>query len=165
MHMTNDRLSAGLRSRDSFTLRRCQIVLACRSGQRVEEIARTIGCGEQTVRATVHAFNRDGVSALTRKSHRPKTGPTAQPIFDQERSRWLGETIRKSPRSFGKDTSLWSTPLLAQAAFEQGVTERIVDEETVRRALVRLGVNWKRAKKCIASPDPAYERKKSDGTV
>jgi hypothetical protein len=32
--------------------------------------------------------------------------------------------------------------------------------ESIRRALKRLGVGWKRAKDWITSPDPAYARKK-----
>jgi hypothetical protein len=35
-----------------------------------------------------------------------------------------------------------------------------VTGETIRQALRRLGVGWKRAKAWITSPDPAYLRKK-----
>jgi len=46
---------------------------------------------------------------------------------------------------------LWST---------QGLTEKLVGIETIRQALLRLGVGWQRAKHWIPSPDPVYQRKK-----
>ena len=36
--------------------------------------------------------------------------------------------------------------------------------ESIRQALVRMGIGWKRAKRWITSPDPAYLRKKTRGT-
>jgi hypothetical protein len=49
---------------------------------------------------------------------------------------------------------------LAQVSLAQGITSREVSDETIRRALKRLGENWKRAKKWITSPDPRYEQKR-----
>jgi hypothetical protein len=37
--------------------------------------------------------------------------------------------------------------------------------ETMRQALSRVGINWKRAKRWITSPDPEYQRKKGDATA
>ena len=48
----------------------------------------------------------------------------------------------------------------AQVSFAQGLTPRLVSVETIRVALRRLRVSWKRAKHWITSPDPAYARKK-----
>src|SRR5688500_18582595 len=46
-------LEAGLRSSDaSFTLRRCQILLASDRGENAYEIARSLGCNPQTEHAT-----------------------------------------------------------------------------------------------------------------
>ena len=39
-----------------------------------------------------------------------------------------------------------------------------VSDETIRQALLRLGVGWKRAKTWITSPDPSYLRKKGRAT-
>jgi len=41
----------------------------------------------------------------------------------------------------------------------------VLSEETIRRALSRLGVGWKRAKRWLTSPDPAYIRKKAAATA
>ncbi len=39
-----------------------------------------------------------------------------------------------------------------------------LEAETIRDAIHRLGMGWKRAKDWITSPDPAYLRKKSGVT-
>ncbi len=72
--------------------------------------------------------------------------------------------LHRSPRDFGKPTSLWTLSLAAEVAFEQGLTERQLSHESIRQVLKRLGVGWKRAKTWITSPDPHYARKKSDAT-
>jgi DNA-binding NarL/FixJ family response regulator len=46
-------LEQGLRSKNAFTLRRCQILLASARGTSVREIAAHIGCSVQTVRNTI----------------------------------------------------------------------------------------------------------------
>jgi hypothetical protein len=45
------------------------------------------------------------------------------------------------------------------------MTEALVSIETIRQALLRLGVGWQRAKHWITSPDPEYLRKKNDATL
>ena len=50
-------------------------------------------------------------------------------------------------------------------AFSHGITERLISDETIRQALLRLGFGWKRAKTWITSPDPAYLRRRSLGTA
>jgi hypothetical protein len=46
----------------------------------------------------------------------------------------------------------------------ESLTPRLVTDETIRLALRRLGVTWKRAKHWLTSPDPAYARKKNGAT-
>ncbi len=50
---------------------------------------------------------------------------------------------------------------MADVAFEQQLTPRRLSHEAVRQAVKRLGSGWKRAKRWITSPDPAYARKKA----
>jgi hypothetical protein len=76
----------------------------------------------------------------------------------------LRALLHQSPRIFGKPTSLWTLPLAAEVAYAEGLTSRRVSGEAIRRALVRLGVRWQRAKHWITSPDPAYVRKKNGAT-
>src|SRR5262252_7127906 len=66
-------LKAGLRTADAWRVRRCQIILASEYGAGVPRIARQMGCSEQTVRNTIHAFTTHGVVCLQRASSRPRT--------------------------------------------------------------------------------------------
>jgi transposase len=153
---------AGLRAADAFTLRRCQIVLASVRGERAPEIARRLGCDDQTVRNTIHAFNTAGVRSLRRRAPRPRTVRAA---FDAPRAERLRALLHQRPRAFGKATGLWTLDLAAAVSFEQGLTATRVSGETIRATLARLGLKWKRAKRWITSPDPAYARKKDAATA
>jgi transposase len=150
-------LQAGLHSADSFVLRRCQILLASSQGQTPSQIAQRVGRTSQTVRNVIHAFDDRGLSCLSQGSKRPKKLRT---ILDESATDTLKDMLHQSPRDYGKPTSIWTLELAAQASFEQGLSPHQVSIETVRMALKRLGMGWKRAKKWIVSPDPEYLRKK-----
>ena len=152
-----DAVELGLRSSDAFTLRRSQIIGASARGERVPRLARGLSCDEQTVRNAIHAFNAEGVAALTKRSCAVHTDQAAFPPAAAERLRAL---VHRSPRDFGHPTSLWTLELAAAEAFRQGLTAARVTGETIRTTLLRLGVRWLRAKTWITSPDPAYEGKK-----
>jgi transposase len=153
-------LRAGLHSRDAFTLRRCQILLASAQGQRPAQIAAALGCASQTVRNTLHAFERQGADCVTRRSNRPHS---AHYLLDEPRAERLRDLLHQSPRAFGHAQSHWTLPLAAEVAYQQGLSERVLSPETVRQAIQRLGLGWKRAKQWITSPEPAYGRKKKPG--
>src|SRR5258708_32127486 len=73
-------VTAGLRSKDPFVLRRCQILLASARGERAPRIAEQVGCDDQTVLDALHAFNAHGLTALHKASpraHHPR--PPAVP--------------------------------------------------------------------------------------
>lgn len=154
-------LLAGLRSREAFTLRRSQILLASADRQRPSQIARRLGCAVGTVRNAIHAFEVEGPSCLAEKKRGPKD---TRPVLGGERAGELKALLHQAPRRFGKPRSTWTLPLLAEVAFERGLTPRRLSHETIRRAVKRLGIGWRRAKRWITSPDPAYARKKSRGT-
>jgi len=151
-------LEAGLRSRDAFTLRRAQILLASARGDRSLQIATYLGCSNQTVLNTLHAFQKEGLECLRAKSSAPHH---VQAIWSTERDNEFRELLHQSPRLFGKLRSTWTLQLLAEVCFEQGITTRKVSDESVRRTLQRLDINWKRAKYWMTRPDPHYARKKA----
>ena len=155
-------LQEGLRSSNAFVLRRCHILLASARGQTARVIGEALGCDDQTVRNVLHAFNTQGLAALTRHSCAPQRTPHA--AFDGLRREQLRALLHQSPRTFGYATSLWTLALAAQVAYAEGLTHRPISGEAMRRALARLGVRWKRAKHWITSPDPAYRRKKNGAT-
>jgi transposase len=155
-------LQKGLRSKDTFTMRRSQTLLASSRGERAPKIALNLGCASQTVRDAIHDFNGRGLDALDRKSSRPKKTRDA---FDRRSAEALREMLHRSPREFGYESSLWTLQMAAHAAFERGLTDERVSGETIRATLSRvLGVRWMRAKRWITSPDPLYERKKGGAT-
>ena len=129
-------LRAGLRSREAFTLRRAQILLASAEGQRPSQIAARVGCSVGTVRNTIHAFEKEGAGCLGEKKRGPKD---AQPILDEAKADPLKGILHQSPRRFGKARSTWTLDLLADVAFEQELTPRRLSHEAVRQAVKRLG--------------------------
>lgn len=156
------KLKEGLRSPSAFSLKRCQILLASAEGKVPSQIAGQVGCVVQTVRNALKAFNRVGLECLTPQSSRPQTSSR---FFDQSKSEALGQLLKQSPRTYGQSSSLWTLEVVAQVCFETGLTEQLVSNETIRRALKALGIKWLRAKHWISSPDPAYSEKKSDETA
>ena len=158
-----DRLEGGLRSPDVYVLRRCQVLLASARGEWVPRIAAMLGCDDQTVRNVIREFERDGLDAcLTPGSTRPHTIHAKVDAVATEQLRAL---LHQSPRTFGEPTSVWTLELVSEVAFAQGITAEQVSDETIRQALLRPGVRWRRAKQWITSPDPEYARKKGRATA
>jgi len=155
-------LEQGLRSSSAFTVRRCQILLISVDEQlKSWEIGERLRCSDQCVRDAIRAFGAEGVRCLEEKS---RARHTEQATFDQIGRDWLKSVLRQSPRSLGYERSLWTLDMLAELAYQEGYSERLVSPETVSRALAREGISWQRAKHRINSPDEQYARKKSGGT-
>ena len=125
------------------------------------EIRARLGYATQTVRDALRAFAAEGTACLREKSHRPRS---ARPALDGPAAERLRALLHRSPRDFGKPTSLWTLDLAAEVACAEGITARVMSGGSIRRALNRLGVGWKRAKTWVTSPDPAYLRKRTRGT-
>ncbi len=145
-------------------MRRCQILLASAGGQNAYQIARNLGCNPQTVRNVIHKFNEEGLEeTLRRGSNRPHTVNRA---FDPERVEALREMLHRSPREFGKDSSLWTMEMAALVSFEESLTKERVSGETIRATLARMGVRWQR-EPSTGSPLPTRymrEKKKARST-
>ena len=155
------RLEAGLRGTDAFTVRRAQIVLLSAEGRRPREIARGLRCAVQTVRNGIRAFNAQGVVSLVAASSRPRS---AAPILGEVELERLRAILHQSPRAFGHTGSTWTLALLAELAHAEGLSPAVLSVETIRQALLRLEVGWKRAKRWLTSPDPAYAQKNAAAT-
>jgi transposase len=154
-------LRAGLRSPDAFTLRRCHILLASADGLRPAQIAGRFSCASQSARNAIRAFHAEGLACLRPKSHRPTS---IHPEMGDAACERLRALLHRSPRDFAVPRSTWTLATAAEVAVAEAITARLVSDETIRQALLRLGVGWKRAKTWITSPDPAYLRKKTRGT-
>src|SRR5215207_9335843 len=128
-----ERLEVGLHSKDVYVVRRCQILLASAREWWVPRIA------------------------VTRGSSRPHT---IHAKVDEAAAEQIRALLHQSPRTFGRPTSVWTMELAAEVSFAEGITAERVSDETIRQAILRLGVRRKRAKQWITSPDPEYARKK-----
>src|SRR5579883_1319452 len=151
-------VQAGLRSSDAFVLLRCQILLASARKERVPQIALQLGCDDQTVRNVIHGFNASGLDVLRRGSSRPHRLRTS---FTPEGLERLYDLLHHSPREWDFERGTWTLELVAQVCLEQGISTAPISDESVRRALQRLGTTWKRAKHWVTSPDPLYLQKKN----
>ncbi len=151
-------LEAGRRSSQGFTVRRSLMLLASAEGKPTTTIASLIGCSDQTVRNAIHDFHERGLAVLQPKSSRPHT---THEVFDALSRQRLRALLHQSPRTFGKNTSIWTLDLAAEVSVTVGIASRPISRETIRNALRQLGVRWKRAKHWITSPDPDYVRKKT----
>jgi hypothetical protein len=80
-----------------------------------------------------------------------------------ERER-LRAILHQPPRAFGHARSTWTLALLAEVAQAEGLSASVLSIETIRQALLRLEVGWKRAKRWLTSPDPAYAQKNAAAT-
>ena len=143
---------AGLRSASAFTVRRCQLLLARAERQPPTTIARSLHCTDPTVRNTRHAFHQRGLTVLQPRSSRPHTPAT---LFDAGACEALRALLPQRPRTCGKPPSRWTLALAAEGSFAQGLTPRLVSDATIRVALRRLRVSWKRAKHWSTRPAPA----------
>ena len=158
-----ERLEAGLGAQEPYEVRRCQILLASDRGEWAPHIAEMLGCTDQTVRNVVREFEQAGLEAcLTRGSSRPHT---IHRKVDEVADEHLRALLHQSPRTFGKPTSVWTLDLAAEVSVAEGIITERVSGETIRQAILRLGVRWKRAKQWITSPDPEYARKKVPATA
>ncbi len=157
-----NQLRRSLKSGNGFTVRRAQMILkSADEGLKVDEIGEQLGCTGQTVREAIHAFDREGLNCLEAKKMGRRDDQRA---FDEEARETLRELLRRSPRDYGHESSLWTLAMLAETSAKEGLVQAGVSSETVRTTLLAMGINWRRAKKRITSPDPDYERKKSDAT-
>ena len=72
--------------------------LASSRGERAPQIAAQLGCDDQTVLDALHAFNAEGLAALTKGSSRPKRTRVA---FAPDQAEHLRALAHRSPREFG----------------------------------------------------------------
>ncbi len=117
-------------------------------GERVEAIAREVGCSALTVRRRLHRFDAVGIEGL---GDRPKPGrPRRLTAADESK---LIALVRQAPpgrlvtQEDGtmvardeKGSAQWSLTALAQAAKETGMQ---VKRSQIRTILLREGVRWR----------------------
>ena len=153
-------LETGLRSSSAFTVRRCQRLLASAEGQATSQW-RTTCVAPLRLSATLCMRCTTAAGLWQPLSSRLHTMAT---LFAAGACESLRALLPQSPRTFGKPPSRWTLALAAEVSCAQGLTPRLVSDETMRLALRRLRVTWKRGQTWSTGPDPAYARQKNGAT-
>lgn len=151
-------LESGLKSKDLFVYRRSQTLLLSAEGFSTTEIASKVGYHPESVRQIIKKFDEQGLAVLEQGSKKPLTQTRTISAANAEK---IKELLRRSPREFNQDSSLWTLEMLAEVSYAEGLSTRKVSDETIRTTLKALGVNWKRAKRWLRSSDPHYAHKKN----
>ncbi len=99
-----------------------------------------------------------GPELLQETSHRKHHLQTKFSFAGLER---LAGLVHESPRQYGYHTTLWSLEQLAEVSDKEGLSSETVSHETVRQALKKLDIDWRRARQHITSPDAHDARKKA----
>ncbi len=125
-----------------------RMVVRSWDGERVEAIAKDLGCSALTVRRRLHRFDAEGIEGL---GDRPKPGrPRRLTVEDDSK---IIALVRQAPpgrlvtQEDGtmvardeKGSAQWSLNALAQAAKEAGIR---VKRSQIRTILRREGVKWR----------------------
>lgn len=155
------KLRGELKSKNGVVVRRSHIILmSANEGLKAQAIAGRVGYSDETVRQVLQRFNQEGLPAIYPKSN---ARPDDQRAYKDAERKQLKAIVHQSPRDFGCESSMWTLQLLAEVSYQIGLTDRLVHSDTVGETLHQLGVNWKKAKRHIQSPDEQYSRKKNDG--
>src|SRR5262245_59140768 len=137
---------------DARTYRRTLAVLELDRGRSAADIAAMLGVTRQSVHNWAAAYARDHDPAALEDRQRSGRPPD---LFEQTEC-VLRSLMPRSPHDFGYPDTDWTVPLL-QGELERG-SGLLPSDETVRRALHRLGYVWKRPRYAL-DPDPEREKK------
>ena len=126
---------------------RAQALLWLDEGAQVEEVAGSLRVSRRTVYYWAERFHdRSEVDPRQRLDDAPRPGrPRAAGGSVDTR---IAQVIDTDPRDLGYRSTVWTAPLLRQYLRDHHNIE--VSRETVRRAIARLGIRWKRPRYQLA---------------
>ena len=144
-------------ARDARLLKRAQALLWLDEGDSVEEVAARLRVTRQTVYNWVARFDaRSGRRLEARLEDHSRSGRprTALEVIDD----LIDEVIDQDPRQLGYRSTIWTAPLLQYyLAAEHGIE---VCVKSVRLAIRRLSIRWKRPRHRLALRDPHWRQAK-----
>lgn len=148
------RLEQQLRStHDARVYRRTLAVLEVARGEPVSAVACRLRVTPRVIYYWVENYGRDRVPDTLRdldRSGRP-------PVLTASDRDVLREVLGRSPQEWGYPAAQWTVPRLREHL--AGRTGRRPSDDTIRRALRRLGYTWKRSRYTL-DPDPEFGGKK-----
>ena len=128
-------------------LRRAQALLWLEQGEAVQAIADRLGVSRQTLYNWITRFeSRRTLDLAARLADAPRSGRprTAYGVIDP----LIDEVIERDPREFGYRSTAWTAPLLVE--YLQATHEIEVSDDSVRFAIRRLDIRWKRPRHTLA---------------
>jgi transposase len=129
------------------THRRVQAILWLDEGWQISEIALQLQVTRQTVSIWRTRFLDERTFPANQwLKDKPRLGRPRK--AEGQLDAWINEVIDKDPRDFGYHCTTWTASLLVQYVNE--FHQIVVGEETVRRALARLDIHWKRPRHDLA---------------
>lgn len=140
-----------MRSEDSRYDHRLHGILLVCAGLSCYEVAELLGHSSRTVQNWVRRFENSGFAGLQEK---PRPGRPAS--VDEAIRQAVGHDLRRSPRDFGYNQTLWDGRLLSHHLLEKyGVTLGV---RQCQRLFRRLGFRRRKPRPVIAHPDPKKRR-------
>lgn len=140
-----------LRHTRSILGERAHYILLSNEGHKVREIAERLNRHEHTIRNWIKAYAVNGIEGL--KSKHPSGRPRIKgPEVEQE----IDVLLIKTPREFGYQEEGWTVCILLDYFSKK---QLVVKEDTVRRALKKMGWVYKRFAKAVPKNAPSKEEK------
>jgi transposase len=144
------------RSRDSFKVKRAQVILASAQKMRIPEITKSFGFCYDYVSYVIHGFNERGFEVF--KSKYENCG--SSPKFSNVQRQIIIDIALSKPKDLGLPFTEWSLPKLKEYII--GNTDiDYVSHETIRRILQEKGIKYRRTKTWKDSNDPDFAIKKT----
>jgi len=141
----------------AIVLRRAQALLWVAEGVSIPQVATQLRVTRQAVYKWLARIQQAPVSEFAvRLQASPRSGrpATVAGIIDP----LIDEVIDHDPRLFDFNSTVWTAPLLAQyLAAEHGLE---VSVSSVRLALCRLEINWKRPRHTLSLRSPTWRQAK-----
>jgi transposase len=138
-------------------LRRAQALLWLDEAEPVQEVAERAGVARQTLYNWATRFHcRSALDVAARVADAPRSGRprTAYEIIDP----LLAVVIARDPRELGYRSTVWTAPMLVQYLSEAHHLR--VSRDSVRLAIVRLQIRWKRPRYQLARRLPTWRQAK-----
>lgn len=142
---------------DARTIRRAYGLLWLDEGEAVQDIAARLGVSRQTVYNWVERFSvRQGRGLEARLADAERSGRpcTVQGIIDP----LIAAVIDVDPHEFGYRAAVWTAPLLVGYLADQHQLDASC--QSVRLALARLQMRWKRPRHQLALRPATWQQAK-----
>jgi tetratricopeptide (TPR) repeat protein len=123
-------LEKGKNSKNIFSKRRCQILMASAEGKKSSQIAKDLNCSAQTVRNAIAAFNENGLASIQQITRSKLIPPLSKSIQQADRQKEKGK-LDKAISIYRKAIALypssdWSYHYLGEILIKQGNFEEAI---------------------------------------